>query len=72
MSPLWWMQSTGPHCRVMLEEVTADVLMEMGGADGAGRKIRIIIYKTQNYYIQCSVLSFIDIPADMVVAFAVS
>jgi len=36
MSPLWWMQSTAPHWTVMLEEVTSDVLTEVGGAEGAG------------------------------------
>ena len=38
MSPLRWMQSTGPHWTVMLEEVTSDVVIEVGGADGAGTK----------------------------------
>ena len=36
MSPLQWMQSTAPHWTVMLDEVTSDVLTEVGGADGAG------------------------------------
>ena len=35
MSPLRWMQSTAPHWTVMLEEVTADTLTEVGAADGA-------------------------------------
>ena len=35
MSPLRWIQSTGPHWTVMLEEVTSDTLTEEGGADGA-------------------------------------
>ena len=34
MSPLRWMQSTGPHWTVMLEEVTLDTLTEDGGAVG--------------------------------------
>ena len=36
MSPLWWMQFTAPHLTVMVEEVTADTLTEVGAADGAG------------------------------------
>ena len=35
MYPLRWIQSTGPHWTVMLEEVTSDTLTEEGGADGA-------------------------------------
>ena len=35
MSPLRWIQSTGPHWTVILEEVTLDTLTEEGGADGA-------------------------------------
>ena len=35
MSPLRWIQSTGPHWTVMLEEVTSDTLTEVGGSDGA-------------------------------------
>ena len=35
MSPLRWIQSTGPHWTVMLEEVISDTLTEEGGADGA-------------------------------------
>ena len=35
MSPLRWIQSTGPHWTVMLEKVTLDTLTEVGGADGA-------------------------------------
>ena len=35
MSPLRWIQSTGPHWTVMLEEVTSDTLTEEGGVDGA-------------------------------------
>ena len=36
MSPLRWIQSTGPHWTEILEEVTSDVLTEVGGADGTG------------------------------------
>ena len=36
MSPLRWIQSTGPHWTVMLEEVTSDTLTEVGGVNGAG------------------------------------
>ena len=35
MSPLRWMQFTGPHWTVMVEEVTADTLTKVGAADGA-------------------------------------
>ena len=37
MSPLRWMQFTGPHWTVMLEEVTSrsDTVTVVGGADGA-------------------------------------
>ena len=35
MSPLRWIQSTGPHWTVMLEKVTSDRFTEEGGADGA-------------------------------------
>ena len=35
MSPLRWIQSTGPHWMLMLEEVTSDTLTLEGGADGA-------------------------------------
>ena len=35
MSPLRWIQSTGPHWTVILEEVTLDTLTEDGGAVGA-------------------------------------
>ena len=38
MSPLRWMQFTGPHCTVMLEEVMSNILMEVGGAEGAAVK----------------------------------
>jgi len=39
MSPFWWMQSTASHWTVMLEEVTSDVLMKVGGADGPTQNI---------------------------------
>ena len=35
MSPLRWIQSTGPHWTVMLEEVTSDKVTLGGGIDGA-------------------------------------
>ena len=35
MAPLRWMQFTVPHWTVMLEEVTSDVVKEVGGAEGA-------------------------------------
>ena len=35
MFPLRWIQSTGPHWTVMLEEFTSDALTLEGGADGA-------------------------------------
>ena len=35
MSPLRWMQSTGPHWRVKLEDVTSDTLTDVGGPEGA-------------------------------------
>ena len=35
MSPLRWIQSTGPHWTVMLEEVTLDTLTEIGAANRA-------------------------------------
>ena len=35
MSPLRWIQSTGPHWTVMLEEVTSDTLTEIGAANRA-------------------------------------
>ena len=37
MSPLRWIQFTGSHWTVMLEEVTSDVVTDEGGADGAGK-----------------------------------
>ena len=36
MSPLRWIQSTGLHWTVMLEEVASYTLTEVGEADGAG------------------------------------
>ena len=36
MSPLRWIQSTGPHWTVMLEEVTSDTLTEVGAVNEAG------------------------------------
>ena len=36
MSPLRWMQSTVPHWTVMLENVSSDIVTDVGGADGAG------------------------------------
>ena len=58
MSPLWWMQSTAPHWTVMLEEVTADTLTEVGAADGAEiyqTEINLNIYTcfTCSYFIAC-------------------
>ena len=46
MSPLRWMQSTDLHWRVILEEVTSEVLTEVGGADGAARNdmIQYFVY----------------------------
>ena len=41
MSPLRWIQSTGPHWTVMLEAVTLDKLTAVGGADGASERINI-------------------------------
>ena len=35
MSPLRWIQSTGPHWTVMLEEVTLETLTEIGAANRA-------------------------------------
>ena len=35
MSPLRWLQSTGPHWIVMLVDFISDVRTEEGGADGA-------------------------------------
>ena len=35
MSPLRWIQSTGPHWTVMVKEVTSDTFKEEGVADGA-------------------------------------
>ena len=38
MSPLWWMQSTAPHWTVILENVSSDIVTEVGEADGAGEQ----------------------------------
>ena len=35
MSPLRWMQSTGPQWTVILENVTSDVFTEVGEVEGA-------------------------------------
>ena len=40
------MQSTAPHWTVMLEEVTADTLTEVGAADGAGSEM----FKVHNQF----------------------
>ena len=45
MSPLRWMQCTGPHWRVILEEVIFDALILVGAIDGTGRKyLHVNIY----------------------------
>ena len=35
MFPLRWIHGTAPHWTVMLEEVTSDILTEVGATDGA-------------------------------------
>ena len=42
MFPLRWIQVTGPHWTVMLNEVTSDILTKVGGEDGAGGKDMIL------------------------------
>ena len=42
MFPFCWMQVTGFHLTVMLDEVTSDILTKVGGADGTGGKDKIL------------------------------
>ena len=64
MSPLRWIQSTGPHWTVILEEVTSDTFTEVGGADGAIKKYDSNRLQWQYYYNTLS-------PASKVIAVAV-
>ena len=50
------MQSTGPHWRVKLEDVTSDTLTDVGGPEGAisntnMSELHAVVYKTlsRNY-----------------------
>ena len=45
MSPLRWIQSTGPHWTVILEVVTSETITEVGGADGAGDVNLIVAFQ---------------------------